>query len=252
MKKIKISAVSYLNTLPFVNGIMHSGMFDNYDLQLDIPSICARKFLNYEVNIALVPVAALKKIKSYKLLNKYCIGSNGKVRTVILLSQVPLQSINTIHLDYHSLTSVNLAKILAKSHWHISPGWVNLNEFTEANMIQLESLVAIGDKTFLLEKEFKYVFDMANEWKNYTGLPFVFACWVAHENIGNEVIEQLEQTLEWGVNHKNNAIENLFDKKRFPSVNILEYLEKNIDFIFDDNKHKAMNLFLAYMDDLNY
>jgi chorismate dehydratase len=251
MKKIKISAVSYLNTLPFVNGIKHSGMFENYDLQLDIPSVCARKFINNEVDIALVPVAALKKMKSYKLLNKYCIGSNGKVKTVILLSQIPLQSIRKVHLDYHSLTSVNLVKILAKSHWHISPEWINLDELTEVNMMRLESLVAIGDKTFLLEKEFKYVFDLATEWKNYTGLPFVFACWVANENVEDIVIDQFEKTLEWGVKNKQKAIENLFDKERFPYVNIEEYLEKNIDFIFDDKKHKAMNLFLSYMDAIN-
>ena len=84
MKDLRISAVSYLNTLPFVNGIKNSGILKNYDLQLDIPSICARKFINKEVDVALVPVAALKNIKSYKLLNKYCIGSKGKVRTVIL------------------------------------------------------------------------------------------------------------------------------------------------------------------------
>lgn len=151
MKDLRISAVSYLNTLPFVNGIKNSGILKNYDLQLDIPSICARKFINKEVDVALVPVAALKNIKSYKLLNKYCIGSKGKVRTVILLSQVPLQSINTVHLDYHSLTSVNLVKVLARMHWKISPEWVNLDEITEANMTKLESLVAIGDKTFSLK-----------------------------------------------------------------------------------------------------
>ena len=57
---------------------------------------------------------------------------------------------------------------------------------TEVNMTKLESLVAIGDKTFFLENEFKYVFDMASEWKNFTDLPFVFACWVAHENVDPE------------------------------------------------------------------
>lgn len=251
MKDLRISAVSYLNTLPFVNGIKQSGILKSYDLQLDIPSVCARKFINKEVDVALVPVAALKNLKSYKLLNKYCIGSKGKVRTVILLSQVPMQSINTIHLDYHSLTSVNLVKVLAKMHWRISPEWINMDELTEVNMTKLESLVAIGDKTFFLENKFKYIFDMASEWKNFTGLPFVFACWVAHENVEAGIIEQLEQSLGWGVNNKKQAIENLFDKKKFPSVNIEEYLEKNIDFIFDEQKHKAMNLFLTYMDGTN-
>ncbi len=255
MSKLRITAVSYLNTLPFVYGIRNSGLLENYDLQLDIPSECARKFIKKETDIALVPVAALKKINlsaggqdSYKLLNEYCIGSNGKVRSVLLLSQVPLNTIRNIHLDYHSLTSVNLAKVLSKHFWKINPGWINLNEHTEINMTSMESVVAIGDKTFLLEKEFKYVYDLAAEWKKFSGLPFVFACWVADKNLPEERIKNFTDALEWGVLNKKKAVENLFDAKKFPSVNIEEYLEKNIDFIFNTKKHQALKLFLEYID----
>jgi len=251
MDTLRISAVSYLNTLPFVYGIKYSELLSGYSLQLDIPSECARKFINNEVDIALVPVAALSKLNSYQLLKNYCIGTSGKVKTVLLLSQVPLNEIKTIHLDYHSLTSVNLAKILSKHHWKINPQWVNLDELTEINMVKLESLVAIGDKTFLIEKEFKYVYDLAEEWKKLTQLPFVFACWVAQENISAEILQAFNSALEWGTNHKLQSIEKLFDTHLFPTVDLKEYYEKNIDFIFDEPKHKAFRLFLKHMSDLN-
>ncbi|MFA4852768.1 MAG: MqnA/MqnD/SBP family protein, partial [Bacteroidales bacterium] len=121
MGKTRISAVSFLNTLPFVYGINNSGMLSDFELILDVPSECARKFNNKEVDIALVPVAAIKNLSSYKLLNDFCIGSIGNVRTVLLLSQVPLKQISKIHLDYHSLTSINLVKILSQHYWHIEP-----------------------------------------------------------------------------------------------------------------------------------
>jgi chorismate dehydratase len=247
MEPLRISAVSYLNTLPFVYGIKHSGLLSNYDLQLDIPSECARKFINKEVDIALVPVAALAKLNTYKLLNDYCIGASGKVKTVLLLSQVPLNEIKTIHLDYHSLTSVNLVKILSKHHWKINPQWINLDELTEMNMVKLQSLVAIGDKTFLIDKEFAYVYDLAEEWKNFTQLPFVFACWVAQDNVPLEILNTFSAALGWGIQHKLQSIKELFDTQRFPNVDLKEYYEKNIDFIFDEPKHNAFNLFLKYL-----
>jgi len=250
MDKLRITAVSYLNTLPFVYGIRNSGFLDNYELQLDIPSECARKFLNKEADIALVPVAALNKINSYNLLNEYCIGSNGKVKSVLLLSQVQLNAIKMIYLDYHSLTSVNLAKVLSKHYWKIDPVWINLDEHTEINMNRLESIVVIGDKTFLLEKEFKYVYDLATEWKKFSGLPFVFACWVANKSLSKERVRKFTDALEWGVLNKKKAVENLFDAKKFPSVNINEYLEENIDFIFNAKKHQALRLFLEYNNSL--
>jgi chorismate dehydratase len=250
MKKISVSAVSYLNTLPFVYGIKNSGLMNNINLQLDIPSECARKFASKEVDIALVPVALLKKLDSYQLINDYCIGANGNVKTVLLLSQVPLDSVKKIHLDYHSLTSVTLVKVLAKKFWKINPEWIKLDKETEKNMEQLESVVAIGDKTFPLYDKFKFVYDFSTEWKKYTGLPFVFACWVAHNNVDQATIKKFTETLSWGVSNKKQAIEHLFDKQKFPSVNIEEYLEKNIDFIFDAPKHQALTLFLEYINEI--
>ncbi|NTW34226.1 MAG: menaquinone biosynthesis protein [Bacteroidetes bacterium] len=251
MNKTKISAVSYLNTLPFVYGITDSGFIENIDLHLCIPSDCSRNFLNKDADIALVPVAALSKMKSFILLNEFCIGSKGNVKTVLLLSQVPLNKISKIHLDYDSVTSVNLVKVLAHYFWKIEPEWINLNEQTESGIKSMESVVAIGNKTFELEKEFQYCYDLSTEWKKFTGLPFVFACWVAQTYVEPSKLAELTKALEWGILNKNKAIEKLFNKSEFPSVNINEYLENNIDFTFDEQKHKALELFTNYLKELN-
>jgi len=245
MNKLSISAISYLNTLPFVYGINHSGILTNFHFQLEIPSVSAKHFINNEVDIALIPVAALKQIESYQLLSDYCIGSHKEVKTVLLLSQLPLNEIKKIHLDYHSLTSVNLANVLAQNYWKIKPEWIHLTN--EETYSEKESIVAIGDKTFQLKEKFNYVYDLSKEWYNFTGLPFVFACWVAKKGLSQEIITPSTAALKWGVENKKDAITKLFNIQLFPNININEYLEKNIDYLFDEPKKKALHLFLSYL-----
>ena len=116
MVNYKVSAVSYLNTIPFIHGIKSSNISDFIDLQLDYPSVCAQKLINNEVDIALVPVVVLKDNPQFNIISDYCIGSNGKVDTVCLYSDVPLKEIKEIYLDYQSRTSIELLKVLCKDH----------------------------------------------------------------------------------------------------------------------------------------
>ena len=90
---IKISAVSYLNTLPFVYGIEQSGYLQNYLMELDTPALCAEKLIKGQVDIGLIPVAVLPELKYYRILSSYCIGADGPVKTVVLYSNSPLEKI---------------------------------------------------------------------------------------------------------------------------------------------------------------
>lgn len=249
-KNIRIAAVSYLNTLPFVYGLKYSGILRNYELKLDVPSMCAKRFENGEVDIALVPAGALPHLKNYRFIPDYCIGSNGNVKTVLLMSQVPLQQIRQVYLDQHSLTSVNLVKILARNYWKINPEWIRPDENSQNNMAQMESTVAIGDKTFLMGEKFRYVYDLSDEWYKFTGLPFVFACWIVREDLSAESLIPFTNSLKWGLSHKKEAVGTLFNPSEFPEIDIHEYLNKNIDFNFDDKKQTALRLFLESIKSL--
>ena len=105
---LKISAVSYLNTVPFIHGLKQSDLIHNIDLQLDYPSICADKLINRTVDLALVPVVVIPKLKDSHIISDYCIGADGAVDTVCLYSDVPITEIESIALDYQSRTSVAL------------------------------------------------------------------------------------------------------------------------------------------------
>jgi chorismate dehydratase len=246
MELLKISAVSYLNTIPFVYGILKSGHLENFRLDLDVPSVCAEKLLKGEVDVALVPVGAYPDFKNIVMVSEYCIGAVGKVKTVLLLSQKPLEQIDNIYLDYDSRTSVQLVKVLAEHYWQLSPQWKRLNPGQSDHPKRLTSLVAIGDKTFELVKQYKYVYDLAEEWFRFTGLPFVFAVWLSKKQLPAILKDQLNGALSYGLEHKAESVE--YFKDKLPSCgDCLSYLENNISFQFDDEKKKGMQLFLEYI-----
>src|SRR5690606_7866050 len=117
MKKISISVVSYANTLPFIQGIKNSSVMDLIELSSDYPSECARRVINNEVDMGIIPVAALTKLSEYHIIGDYCIGSDGAVNSVFIYSQKPIEEISTLLLDIQSRTSNGLARILLKHYW---------------------------------------------------------------------------------------------------------------------------------------
>jgi chorismate dehydratase len=114
LNKLKVSAVSYTNSKPFVFGLLHSDILDKIELSLDIPSVCALKLIENQVDIGLVPVAALLQIPNYHIISDYCIGANGAVDSVFIFSNKPISEIKTLKLDSQSRTSNNLARVLIK------------------------------------------------------------------------------------------------------------------------------------------
>ena len=246
MELLKISAVSYLNTFPFVYGIRESGLLTNYHLELDIPSICARKLKDNEVDVALIPVGALSDLPSYQFVADFCIGAVNKVKTVLLLSHMPLDQITEIGLDYDSRTSVQLVKVLAKYFWKIAPEWKNLLPGQVSKDDAPEAIVAIGDKTFGMVKKYPYCYDLADEWIKFTSLPFVFAAWVSNKPVPEESKKALNDALEFGVKHIKETLG--YFRDRLPAdEDCYSYLTRNISFFLDEEKKKGLNLFLDYL-----
>ena len=186
---IKVSAVSYLNTMPFIYGLKHSNFIKSIDLQLNYPSLCAEKLLNNEVDIALVPVAIIPQLKNYFLISDYCIGSFGCVDTVCLYSNVDIREVTKITLDYQSITSVALLKILLKEYWDLKPLITKSNPGFENNIKGSNAELVIGDRAFKMNNQYKYIYDLSEIWKEMTGLPFVFATWVSNKIISKKFIK---------------------------------------------------------------
>jgi chorismate dehydratase len=252
MGKIRISAVKYANTYPFIYGLTESGFDKKVTLETDHPAECAAKLIAGKADIGLIPVAALPLLPEYHIISDYCIGANGKVRTVMLLSNCPFESIETIFLDYRSRSSVNLTKVLAKNFWKREFKWMNTSKgFDFRNIGFNEAVVLIGDQCFEYEKSFRSGIDLAQEWRNFSDLPFVFACWTADKKLDGDFIDEFNNALSLGVGNIDAVVEK-YGKTGVISGNELSiYLKENIDYNLNDDKRKALKLFLSLMEGLN-
>ncbi|MFI3289137.1 MAG: menaquinone biosynthesis protein [Rikenellaceae bacterium] len=244
MSQIKIAAVSYLNSIAFTYGIESSKLIDA-ELKLAPPVECTALLREREVDMALIPVAAIPSLgEEFEIVTSHCIGASAAVRTVMLMSDERPEDIKRIWLDTHSQSSVKLLAHLAQHHFKISPKWLLLKDMDRVEHPKDgDAFLLIGDKVFDHEGIFEYNFDLAEEWIEHTGLPFVFAAWCAHKDVDREIVADLEDALTWGVEHTFEALRELR-----PEVEIEEgyrYLTENIDTILDSDKYNAMERFWA-------
>jgi chorismate dehydratase len=239
---VRIIAVSYLNTAPFIYGLKQSKLIDSINLTLDYPAACADKLINGEVDIALVPIVVIPTLKEAHVISNYCIGANGAVDTVCLYSDVPISKIANIFLDYQSKTSVALLKILLKEYWHLNPKLKSTEPGFEEDISGVNAALVIGDRAFDLNKRHKYIYDLSDIWKEMTGFPFVFAAWVANKRLSSSFILEFNKALENGLKNIHNSIEK--DINFSNCDNPINYLDNKISYKLDSNKLKGMNLFL--------
>lgn len=244
---IKISAVSYLNTLPFAYGIEQSEYLKkNSDINRDIPSECARKLVEGEVDLGLVPVAIIPHLEKHFIISDYCIGAVGKVHSVNLYSHKPVDQITEVVLDYQSRTSVNLCKILCKHYWNISPQFIQGAAGYEKEILPHQAAVIIGDRTFALNGTFAFEYDLSETWFEMTSLPFVFAAWVANKEIPQDYIKEFNIAAANGLKHIDDAI-------AFGNITLISredqknYLTNSISYQFDDKKKEGLAKFLELL-----
>jgi chorismate dehydratase len=248
MDKIRISAVRYANTYPFIYGLMECGFDKKYDLSTDHPSDCASKLASGEADLGLIPVGAIPAIKEHYIVSNFCIGADGKVRTVQMMSNSSFDEIQRIYLDYRSRTSVKLVRILAEHHWKREFIWTDTHPGFDFERIKAnEAVVLIGDQCFELEKNYQFEWDLAGEWKKFTGLPFVFACWVANKPLPQEFLIDFNEALSSGVNNIDSVTRKFGNSGSITGNELRKYLTENIDFILDEKKRTAMDLFLSLL-----
>lgn len=243
MEKKRISIVSYLNSKPFLFGLRRSDINHQVEISLDIPSKIAAKLDFGIADIGLIPVAGLRDLEDYRILSRYCIGSVKKVRTVVLVSEVPLEKVDTVLMDYQSRSSVLLTKVLAKFYWKKSFRWQNTcSDFHKKSIQGTTAGVVIGDRVFDIEKRYRYVYDLSEEWFKYTGLPFVFAVWATTRKVSEDFEGEFNKALEMGINHLPEIVE--MEQTNYPDVDIDAYFKENISFDLDLRKEEGMKLFL--------
>ena len=243
MENTRISIVSYLNSKPFLYGLTNSSISEHINISVDIPSKVAAKLINNKTDVGLIPIGALEDLKVCHIIGNFCIGAHGNVRTVVLASDVTLDKVETILLDYQSRTSILLARVLAQFYWGKKFNFVKACTGYEKRDIGGNTAgVVIGDRVFNVEKRYKYTLDLSEEWIRYTSLPFVFAVWAANKNVSEQFKEEFNRALDFGIKNISEIVKR--EQANYPCVNINDYFSKNINFILDNEKREGMKKFL--------
>ena len=215
---------------------------DSIDLVKSYPAQIAQDLLDDTIDIGLVPVAIMPLLSNPQIVSKYVIGSEDEVASVALFSQVPMDQIEKVYLDYQSRTSVQLAKVLLAQYWKkevefliATEGYINEISGTTAGVI-------IGDRALASLKRFIHIYDLGLAWKQHTGLPFVFAAWVANKAIPSAFIEAFDAANEYGLSHLDEVIALIPASEQVYDLH--KYYTENISYELTPEKRKGLEKFL--------
>jgi chorismate dehydratase len=245
---MKIALVSYLNTTPYLLGLESSFTAEEATLMPMPPAECAKALSSGEANVALIPVGALPEAGKVTLLEDHCIGANDRVDSVFLFSACPIDQITTLVQDSHSRTSNALAAILLKHWWNRQVQVLPPDADSLGKVQGTVAAVGIGDKAWAVRDKFPYVYDLAAEWRSFTGLPMVFAVWACRtSSVDADQMARLDAALHLGRTRLDEAARRYAERFGHSAASALDYLTRSIDFRFTADRHEALDRYLALL-----
>lgn len=215
-------------------------MAGSVDLKIDYPSKIASMLLDNTIDVGLVPVVVIPEMKEHYIISDYCIGCDGEVASVCLFSEVPLDKIERILLDYQSRSSVALLKVLIKDYWKINVVLEETLGEYRSEILGTTAALVIGDRALEQRKISSFFYDLGLEWKSYTGLPFVFAAWVSNKKLDEKFITSFNEANAFGLNNLDDVVK----ENQTEVFNLADYYTRFISFKLNAKKEAGMNLFL--------
>jgi chorismate dehydratase len=242
MKEIKAATVSYLNARPFRFGWEHASLMNEVDMISATPAEVAHMLVAEQVDFGLVPVKVIPALKNAEVISDFGIACNGPVSSVIICAEVPLGRIEKLYLDYQSQTSAALTQILLRDYWKTAPEMLPSFPGYEKKISGTTAGLLIGDRALQLRHTFDQVYDLGEAWKNFTGRPFVFACWVANKKLPGDLISRFNEAMAEGVGRLPEVI--ALSRPLYPGIDVSDYLGSKIQYRLDQEKKSAMEYFL--------
>ncbi|HTJ12607.1 MAG TPA: menaquinone biosynthesis protein [Dinghuibacter sp.] len=240
--------MSYRNTKPLLYGILRSPeVMRRLELTIDYPAIIAQDLVNGDSDMGLIPVATIPRLKEHYINGNYCIGAEGPVASVCLFSDVPLEAVETVLLDYQSRTSVALLKVLLRFHWKRTPTFVNTHEDYRDRIKGTTAGLVIGDRALEQRAKSAYIYDLATAWLEFTGLPFVFAAWISNRPVDEDFIRVFNDACGLGITHLDDVLK---AETPFPVYDLKTYFTENISYELTPRKREGLTLFLKYINEL--
>lgn len=254
MRRLRISAISYLNTAPLMWDFEHAETGRHFDISYTVPSLCARDLAENKADIGIIPAAAYALIPDLQILPDVAIASRQAVRSILLISKVPIREIQTVALDTSSMTSVALLKILFKKWLGGERTYSPKPPHVEGMLAECDAGLLIGDPALQVDRSRYYTIDLAEEWLRFTGKPFVFAFWAVREDAVNDPDQEtglsaaFRDSRDHGLQPANISIiaKEWGRRLGLSEDDVHSYLTENIYYQLDEECLGGLQLFFRY------
>jgi chorismate dehydratase len=254
MRRLRISAISYLNTAPLMWDFEHGDAGRDFDISYTLPSACARALADGSADIGIIPAAAYTEIPGLQVLPDVAIASRRAVRSILLVSKVPIEQVQTIALDTSSMTSVALTKVLFEKWLGGGRTFSAMAPDVDAMLAKHDAGLLIGDPALKVDRTRYHTLDLAEEWIRHTGKPFVFAFWAVRGDALREAAPSLDlaaafqKSRDHGLEASslNQIVRQWAPQLDTSEADVRSYLTQNIYYRLDAGCLEGLRLFYQY------
>ncbi|GAX60500.1 periplasmic solute-binding protein [Candidatus Scalindua japonica] len=246
MDKLKIGVVPYMNAKPFIYGFLKKA--DQIDIVYGVPSVLPEMLVNDELDLISMPSVGYFRSTGYEIIPGSAIASNGLVESVKLFIKVPsIEKIRTVALDRDSMTSCVLTKVILGKKYSLKPEYIVLEDKQKIYNEYADAFLVIGDDAMNVREEGFIVLDLGQEWKELTGLPFVYAVWVAKSGSGLQGLSKLIiDAKECGIKSLDEIADVEAARLGMKKERCLWYLKESIKYNLDEQEIRGLKSFYNY------
>jgi chorismate dehydratase len=259
MSRLRVSTISYLNTAPlmwnFEYGSPNEELRKQFDVEYTIPSRCAQMLAENTADIGIIPVAAYATVPDLRILGDVAIASKRAVRSILLVSAKPIEQIRTVALDTSSRSSAALIQVLFARRWQREVSFAPADPRLERMLAEHDAALLIGDPALHVDRTRYLTWDLAEEWRSFSGKPFVFAFWAIRSDTAAErdlarIAEVFCASRDEGLRHIEELADEWAARLKLTRLEIIRYLSDNIHYRLDDDCLAGMELFFRYAAEL--
>jgi chorismate dehydratase len=254
MSPLRISAISYLNTAPLMWDFDHGEAGSEFEISYTLPSACARALEAGTADIGIIPAAAYAQVPRLIVLPGVAIASRRPVRSILLVSRVPIDQIRTVALDTSSMTSVALTKILFEKWLGGGRAFTPMAPNIDQMLVDHDAGLLIGDPALQIDRSRYHTLDLAEEWIRHTGKPFVFAFWAIRQEalseagVSTDLVERFQQSRDHGLEpaNLNHIAQEWAPRLGLEESTVRAYLTESIYYHLDAACLEGLQLFYRY------
>lgn len=246
MKPFVIGSVPYVNAAPLVRWFETESGRRWGEVRYAAPSVLARWLERREVDVALVSSVEWFRRPETRFVPGLAIASDGEVLSVRLFSRVPFEAIRTVALDTSSLTSSALTRILLEHVYGIRPEYRSHPPNLQAMLRECDAGLLIGDAGMTAALPDGYVLDLGQAWRDWTGLPFVWAVWLANPDASLEALtEVMHEAYAWGARNLPGIVRREAERTGMPLPLVARYLQEVMVYRIDARFLEGLERFRA-------